>query len=185
MVLSGPSGVGKDCIIAGARRRGAEFYKCVTATTRPPREGEAEGISYRFLTDAQFRQGILDGMFLEFAQVHGYFYGTPKTPVIQALVEGRDVILNIDVQGGASVRQSVADAVLIFVAPPSADELARRLRGRETESHEAIETRLSNARVEAEAAADLYDYQIVNDNLSTAVDQLQSILTAERCRITR
>ncbi len=185
VVLSGASGVGKDSILARLLDIGVELHKCVTATTRPPREGEVDGVSYFFYDKNRFQKSVDAGELLEYANVHGCYYGTPKKAVLEALAEGKDVVLNIDVQGGASVRQAIADAVLVYVAPPSAKELAQRLRDRGTDSEESIQLRLGNARSEAEAASKLYDYEIVNDDLSKAAKQLKCILAAERCRIVR
>ena len=185
MVVSGASGVGKDSVLAALRDAGVELHKCVTATTRPPRECETEGSSYFFLNSREFRRRVEAGELLEYARVHGHYYGTPKQAVLEALAAGRDVVLNIDVQGGESVRREIPDAVLVYVAPPSAQELARRLRDRGTDSEESVQLRLKNAQSEAEAASRLYDHQIVNEDLATAAYQLKCILTAERCRIIR
>ncbi len=184
-MVSGPSGVGKDSIVAKLQDSGVQLHNCVTATTRTPREGEVNGVSYHFYAPEDFHAMATDGQLLEWAQVHGHYYGTPKKAVLEALASGKDVLLNVDVQGGASVKRVMPDAVLVYVAPPSAQELARRLRDRGTDSLESIQLRLENAQSEAEAASAFYDYEIPNDDLATAADQLKCILTAERCRIMR
>jgi guanylate kinase len=185
VILSGPSGVGKDALLGRLAELGNDLHKCVTATTRPPRLGETEGISYLFYSDAEFCRKIEAGEFLEYAEVHGYLYGTPKQAVVNSMASGRDVALNIDVQGGASAKRVFPDAVLVYVAPPSSSELARRLRSRGTDSDEAVQLRLDNAKAEAEAASQHYTYQIVNDDLLQASKRLEAILVAERCRIVR
>jgi guanylate kinase len=185
VVLSGPSGVGKDSIVAKLQGSGVQLHNCVTATTRPPREGEVDGVSYFFHDLQDFNRMVSSGELLEWAMVHGHYYGTPKKAVLDTLAAGNDVLLNVDVQGGASVRKVVPDAVLVYVAPPSAEELARRLRDRGTDSLESIQLRLENAQSEAEAASAIYDYEIPNDDLATAAYQLKCILVAERCRIVR
>jgi guanylate kinase len=182
-VLSGPSGVGKDTVLEHLGRIDSGFAVCVTATTRAMRDGESEGRPYFFLSVTQFEDGIATGAFLEHARVNGgNYYGTPKAWVEQQVEAGVDVILKIDVQGGASVRELMRDAVLVFLAPPSLDELERRLRARGTETEEQVAVRLADARLEIAASAH-YDYRVVNDTVESAADQLRCILVAERCRI--
>lgn len=171
-VVSGPSGVGKGTLVAKVRGDRPSLGLTVSATTRPPRPGEAEGVSYYFLDDAEFSRRVSQGEFLEWANVHGHRYGTLLSEVRRNLSEGRSLILEIDVQGGLNVRRTHPDAVLVFIEPPSMDELERRLRGRGTEDEASIECRLENARREMEMASS-YDVRIVNDDLDRAADKLE------------
>ena len=181
-VLSGPSGVGKDTILASLETIDTGFAICVTATTRAMRPGEVEGRPYTFLTRTEFENRIASNDFLEYAEVNGgNLYGTPKSWVDRTLAMGTDAILKIDVQGGKSIRDLVPDAVLIFLAPPSLEELEARLRSRGTETEAAIQIRLNDARTEIAASSD-YDYIVVNDEITAAADRLRCILVAERCR---
>jgi guanylate kinase len=181
-VLSGPSGVGKDTVLASLSKIDSGFAICITATTRAMRHGEVEGSPYTFLTRAEFEARIAAGDFLEHAEVNGgNLYGTPKSWVEATRAAGTDAILKIDVQGGKSVRQLVPDVVLVFLAPPSLEALEVRLRHRGTETEEAIQIRLEDARKEIAASAE-YDYIVVNDDIDAAADRLRCILIAERCR---
>ncbi len=147
----------------------------VSATTRSPREGEVDGVSYHFLDDAEFDRRLANGEFLEWAWVHGHRYGTLVSEVERVLSTGESVVLEIDVQGGLSVRAVMPDAVLVFVEPPSMEELERRLRGRGTEDEKSVELRLANARTEM-GHADEYDVRIVNDDLERACDELEDVI---------
>lgn len=171
-VVSGPSGVGKGTLVAKVRGDRPSLGLTVSATTRPPRPGEVDGVSYYFLDDAEFSRRVGQGEFLEWANVHGHRYGTLLSEVRRNLSEGRSLILEIDVQGGLNVRRIHPDAVLVFVEPPSMDELERRLRGRGTEDEVSIECRLENARREM-AMAESYDERIVNDDLERAAGELE------------
>jgi guanylate kinase len=182
IVFSGPSGVGKDTLLRRLPEVCPNLQQCVTYTTREPRPGEVAGIDYNFVCVQDFRKMIEEGEFLEYAQVHLDLYGTPLAPVVEARKQGLDVILKIDVQGGITVKQKVPDALMIFVAPPSMEELERRLRARYTDSEESIEKRLQNARAEIESIP-MYDYLVLNDEVGAAVDRLRCIITAERARI--
>lgn len=172
VVLSGPTAVGKGTVMAQLRRRYPEAYVSVSATTRPPRPGEVDGEHYWFLTDEQFDELVATGGLLEWAEVHGAArYGTPRRPVEEAVAAGHTVILEIDLQGARQVKDSWPGAYFIFLAPPSRDELVRRLQGRGTESAEQQERRLRTADEEM-AAQDEFDVVVVNDELERTVDKL-------------
>ncbi len=184
IVLSGPSGVGKDVAIARLKERGFDIYYVVTATTRERRENEVDGRDYFFLTRAQFEETIARDGFLEWSNVYGNLYGPPIAQVREKLAEGRDVLLKIDVQGAEKVRARARDGVFIFLAPPSLDELVTRLRARRTESEAELEVRVDNAYKEM-AAIEHYDYAVVNHDgqLDEAVEAIGAIITAERLRV--
>jgi len=149
----------------------------VSCTTRAPREGEVDGRDYRFVPPATFAQLVEDGAFLEWAEVYGHRYGTLAGPIADALANGRSVLLEIDMQGAAAVRDRVPDAVLIFLDPPSLEELERRLRARGTEADPAIERRLARARTEMEQSS-WFDHMVVNDEVERAAHQVAAILDA-------
>ena len=167
-VLSGPSGAGKGTLLKRVLEERPELCLTVSATTRAPRAGEVDGVSYHFITDEAFAALVDEGAFLEWANVHGHRYGTLWSEVDKHIGDGRSVVLEIDVQGAFNVRAQRPDAVLLFVEPPSMAELERRLRDRGTESEDSIRLRLANARHEMELA-DRYDARIVNDDLEEAV----------------
>jgi guanylate kinase len=183
-VLSAPSGAGKDTILTRFLRGADGVMKSVSATTRPSRPGEVDGCDYHFWSEEEFERRERAGELLEAAYVHGHRYGTPLRWVREQLERGQDVILKIDVQGALAVRQRCPDAVLIFVMPPSLEEMEARLRGRGSESEAQIQRRLRDARGEL-AHAEQYDYVIVNDVLESAVEKLTAIVIAERCRVAR
>ena len=174
-VVSGPSGVGKGTLVARVRDRLPGLGLTVSATTRAPREGEKNGVSYYFMDDSEFARRIENGEFLEWANVHGHRYGTLRAEAERLMAEGSSVVLEIDVQGGLNVRKVYPDVVLVFIEPPSIGELERRLRGRGTEDESSIELRLANANHEMELAS-LYDVRIVNDDLERATDELVSTI---------
>lgn len=186
VVVSGPSAVGKDTILeqllSAPEKLPRPVRRCVTVTTRPARHGEQDGLDYYFLSVPQFHEMASADGFLEYANVFGNWYGTPRQWVAEQRAAGVDVILKIDVQGGLAVQERVADAILVFFRPPSLEELERRLRARGTETDEQIARRLLDARNEL-AQMPHYDYSIVNDHIDDAVIQLRSVLRAEHCRI--
>lgn len=182
LVLSAPSGSGKTTLVKRLLRRRLGLAASVSWTTRPPRDGERDGRDYHFVTPAAFARQRRRGGFLEWARVHGSWYGTPKGTVMRALRGGRDVLLNIDVQGARQIRRRCHDSVGIFVLPPSWRALQARLKARRTESRRERARRLAEARRELACAAQ-YDYVVVNARLEEAVRQLIAIIQAERLRI--
>lgn len=185
IVLSGPSGVGKGTVCKALLARNPQVKLSVSATTRAPRPGEIEGVSYFFKTRDEFERMIVAGDFLEYMDVFGMnYYGTPRTYVEQQLAGGNDILLEIDVKGAMNVKRLCPDAVLVFVAPPSMDTLKKRLVGRGTETEEAVERRTREAFAEMKLLPE-YDYAVVNDVLETAVNEVETIIKAERLRICR
>ena len=180
-IISGPSGVGKSTVLRTLFEGRDDLYFSVSATTRAPRPTETPDVDYRFIEAETFRQWIVEGEFLEYAEYVGNFYGTPKRYVDDAMAEGKDVILDIEVQGAAQVHELRPEVVRIFVAPPSWEELERRLKARGTDSPEKIQERLLRAKVELESA-DSYDYFVINDTVENAVQELRAIMLAEHCR---
>lgn len=173
-VLAGPTAVGKGTVAADIRRRYPQIWLSVSLTTRAPRPGETDGVHYHFVDGAEFQRMIDEGELLEWAQVHGRNrYGTPRRPVEQALVEGRPALLEIDLQGARQVRESMPDALFVFLKPPSVEELVRRLVGRGTENEEERRRRLATAEVEMAAEAE-FDVTIVNQDVRRATDELVS-----------
>lgn len=179
LVLSGPSGVGKGTVLGELMKRRTDMCFSVSATTRAPREGEADGVSYFFVSKERFEEMIRNGELLEYAQFVSNYYGTPRAYVEQQLERGLNVILDIEVQGARNIVNMIPDAVSVYVIPPTYEELERRLRGRGTETEEQIQGRLRTA-IEEAKQTDFYRYIIVNDNLETAVNELDSIMTAEK-----
>jgi len=174
-VLSGPSGVGKGSVIAAVRRRHPQVWLSVSATTRPPRPGETEGVEYHFVDDAEFARMVDAGELLEHASYAGFSYGTPRRPVEERLAAGQPALLEIELQGARLVRAAMPEAHLVFLAPPSFDDLAVRLGGRGTEDPERIRQRLDVARIEM-AAEDEFDAVIVNDEVEKAADRLVALM---------
>ncbi len=182
IVLSGPSGCGKDTIISQVLNSlGDEGFLSVSMTTRPRRGTEVDGVDYYFVTPEQFRENVENDLMLEYAQYGANFYGTPVGPVRHLLAQGKTVILNIEVQGGKNVRRLIPEAIEIFVAPPSLQELERRLITRGTETRDAIDRRLLIAQAELQCAGD-YDYIVINDVLEEAVDDVLAIIRASRLK---
>jgi len=184
LVVSGPSGVGKGTICKEYLSKYDDCALSVSATTRAPRDGEVDGVSYFFLSHEEFRKKIDAGGFLEHAVFCDNYYGTPKDAVMKQLDEGKNVILEIEVQGALQVRSHYPEAVFIFVIPPSTDELEARLRGRGTETDDVIAKRLERSKAEFKYI-DKYNYVLVNDTIDAAVARLNSIIEAEKCIMAR
>jgi guanylate kinase len=186
IVISGPSGVGKDETLKHMQLRGYPFHFVVTATTRPQRAGEVDGEDYHFVSVADFAEMIDQGELLEYAVVYGDYKGIPKQQVRTALASGMDVILRIDVQGAATIRQKISGAVFIFMVAESLDELERRLHERKSEPPDALKMRIATARQEMKRAAE-FDYLVVNRRacLEEAVDTILAVIRAEKHRVNR
>lgn len=190
-VVSAPSGAGKTTLCEKLKKEFKDIHYAITATTRAPREGEVDGKSYYFMSREEFEAKRAAGGFIESAIVHGHLYGSPKAPVVAALQEGCDVLMNLDVQGAAAVREYIHNAaagdplkrnlVDIFVVPPSTEVLRNRLIERGTDSLEAIERRMQQAREEISHWKE-YKYMVVNDDLAEAYDNMRAIILAERHR---
>ncbi|MDY6937018.1 MAG: guanylate kinase [Cyanobacteriota bacterium] len=175
IVFTGPSGVGKGTLLKALRQRHPELLLSISATTRSPRTGEIHGKDYYFTDRSQFDRAIADGQFLEWAEFAGNCYGTPRQPVEEQIRLGRSIVLEIELEGAKQVRQSFPEAFSIFILPPSFEELERRLRSRASDSEAAIVRRLQRAREEI-TAADEFDVQVVNDNLETTLERLETEL---------
>ena len=182
--MTGASGVGKDTLRREAVPGLGDLFYSVSATTRPRRPSEDEGVEYYFLDTPTFESMIDEGGLLEWAEYVGDYYGTPRAPVEAALRAGRDVLLELELAGARQLRQALPDAVMIFIAPPSLAELERRLRGRGTDDEAKIQKRLARAREEIRAVRE-FDYAVVNDDLATAVADFQAVVRAERTRADR
>lgn len=182
-VVSGPSGAGKGTLVAELLRRFPDLKLSVSATTRPKRRGENEGLDYHFIGEGEFEQKRSTGEFLETACVHEYWYGTLYEEVKRDLLAGHDVILEIDVQGALQVKSKIPNCVLVFIEPPSMRELEERLRRRRTETPKDISTRIGAAEKEMRAAPK-YDYVVVNDEVERAASELAEIVQKERARNT-
>ena len=184
IVLSGPSGVGKDAVVSRMRSLGRPFRIAVTATTRQRRQHETDGVDYFFLDHESFKEMLSASELLESAEVYGNMYGVPKSQIRQALESGIDVIVKTDVQGAATIRKLATDAVFVFLAPPDMNELARRLRQRMTESGDALRLRLETAKSEMDEA-EKFDHVVVNHEgrLDDTVAEIEAIAAAERDRV--
>jgi len=183
IVLSGPSGVGKDAVLARMRRLERPLYYVVTATTRPKRAREKNGVNYHFLSQKAFQQMIDRHQFLEWASVYGNYYGVPKDDVSSALSRGVDTILKVDVQGAAAIKKIVPQAVFIFIMPPSTQALEKRLKRRRSESSKDLVLRLATAKEEIRRLP-IFDYVITSrqNKLDEVVSKIDSIVAAEKCR---
>lgn len=182
-VLSAPSGTGKDTVIQEMKAQGMDFHVVASVTTRAMRPGESEGNPYYFVSQERFDEMVARGELLEYALVHGHWYGQPIQPIRENLQAGRDVLLKIDVQGAETVRRKLPGAIYIFLVPGSLEELVERLTHRQTETEEQLQRRLADARYEL-AQKDHYDYVVVNrqGHLQAAVEDLRAIIRAEHCR---
>ena len=183
IVLSGPSGVGKDAVLSRMRELGKQYYFTVTATTRSRRPTERDGVDYIFLTPETFRGMVDRGEFMEWAEVYGNLYGVPRAQVVDALTLGRDVIVKPDVQGAASIKKLAPEAVFIFLGPPSMEELGERLRQRMSESPDALAVRLKTAESEMREATE-FDHVVINrqGRLDEAIEEIEEIAARERRR---
>jgi guanylate kinase len=182
-VLSAPSGTGKDSVIQALKQQGMDFYVVPSVTARAPRPGESEGNPYHFVSEEDFQRMIKENQLIEYAKVHGNWYGQPREPIRENLRAGRDVLLKIDVQGAATIRKKIPGAVFIFLAPGSYEELAQRLISRHTETDEELQRRLADARNEL-AQQSWYDYVIINrqNHLEEAANQLREVMQREHAR---
>jgi guanylate kinase len=185
IVLSGPSGVGKGTVRKAIfSQPDTAFEYSISVTTRPPREGEIDGVDYFFKTREEFEKMIKEGKLLEYAEFVGNYYGTPVDYVKETLEKGKDVFLEIEVQGARQVREKFPEGLFIFLVPPSLSELKNRITTRGTESEEVINNRLNVAKEEIEMMS-LYDYVVENDRVENAVEKIKAIVIAEHCRRTR
>lgn len=184
IVVSGPSGVGKDTVVHCMKERRVPFHFVVTATNRPPRPDEHHGVDYIFVTTAEFAQMIEDDELLEYASVYGDYKGVPKEQVRQAFLSGKDVVMRVDVQGAATIRQLAPEALLIFLIAGSEDEMIQRLRDRKTDGEDAIAMRVATARQELKRI-DEFDFCVVNPqgDVDSAVNRILAIIEAEHSRV--
>jgi len=184
IVLSGPSGVGKDAVLARMKELGRPFHYVITATTRPKRAAEKNGVNYHFLSQEEFQQMIDKHQFLEWANVYGNYYGVPKNEITSALSKGVDAIVKVDVQGAATIKKILPQAVFIFLRPPSMEELEKRLRKRHSEFSTDLALRLEKAKGEIERLP-LFDYVIISrqNKLAEVVSRIDAIVAAEKRRV--
>lgn len=183
-IVSGPSGSGKDTLLTELFKNHPEIKFSISTITRPMRAGEKEGEKYNFISRESFEKMIAEDYLLEYNSYIGNYYGTPKAPVIKAINEGCDIIIEVDVNGAASIREKLPQAVSIFIMPPSLKELKNRLSGRGTEPEEIINQRMQSALSEIKRATE-YDYIVINDDIATAVNDIHSIISSERLKTER
>ena len=181
-VISGFSGAGKGTLMKALLERYDNYALSISATTRSPREGEVDGIEYFFVTEERFKEMIEKGELIEYARYVSHYYGTPKEYVLSQMEQGKDVLLEIEIQGALKVKERFPEAILIFVMPPSAEELKRRLVGRGTESMEVINARLRRAVEEAEGM-ESYDYILINDEIDACVERLHQMIMTQHGRV--
>ena len=184
IVISGPSGAGKGTICKRFMERNKNVALSVSATTRSPRNGEVEGVNYYFMSKEKFKEKINDNDFLEYAEVYDNYYGTPKSNVQEMLDSGKDVILEIDIQGALKVKENSEEGVFIFILPPSMEELKQRIINRGSETQESLMKRFKSAYKEINFVS-RYNYAVVNDEVDIAVEKLEAIICAEKCRVDR
>lgn len=181
LVVSAPSGCGKDAVIRALKESDFEFVKTVSDTTRDVREGEVNGVDYTFITREEFEKRIRDGYYLEYTVFSGNYYGTPKTEVEKRLNEGSCILMKIEVEGAGNIRRIMPDAVTVFLVPPSMEELERRLRNRGTETEESIQLRFAASKEELKRAPE-YNYIVINDVLEDCVGDIRKIVEVEKLR---
>ncbi len=184
LVVSGPAGAGKGTISSAYLQRNPNVHLSISATTRRPRAMEQDGVHYYFLEKQKFEQMIAENQFIEWAQFCDHYYGTPRAKVEEKLAAGQDVLLEIEVQGAMQVKKQFSEAVLIFILPPSMKELRNRIIGRGTETMDVIEKRMTRAAEEVQLARQ-YDYFVLNDTVAQAVIRLESIVQAEKNKVSR
>lgn len=184
IVVSGPSGAGKDTIVSKVLENNDKIWLSVSATSRKPRAGEKDGVHYYFLEKEDFESKIKENYFLEYAQYAGNYYGTPKNVILEKINEGIDVVLVIEIQGAMKIKEMIPEALFIFIMPPSLNILLKRLKKRKTEDKEKILERFMIAYQEINEVTK-YNYVVVNDELEDAVSKVQSIIKAEKCRVDR
>ena len=184
IVVSAPSGAGKDTIVKELVKRNKNFWISVSATSRKPRKGEKEGVDYYYMSKEEFEKNIEEGFFLEYTKYADNYYGTPKKYIKDHLDEGKDVILIIEIEGAANVKEMLPESLLIFIMPPSIKELVRRLKIRGTEDNEKIIKRFHKTYKEINEVTK-YNYVVVNDKIEDAVDKIEAIIKAEKCRVDR
>jgi guanylate kinase len=182
-VLSGPSGVGKNTVLQEVLAKRTDLIYSISATTRPPRGQEVDGVNYYFLSKAQFLAEIENDGFLEWAEIYDHYYGTPKQIVLDRLEKGQHIILDVDIQGTAQIKKNYPNAISIFLYPPSRAELKRRLLARNTDDQSSIEKRLAYIEQEL-AAVSTYDYVVLNDRLDVACMRVEAIINAEEVKVT-
>lgn len=183
-VISGPSGVGKNSVLTSLLKDVPGLCYSISATTRPPRKGEQNGVSYFFLTKEQFIDKVREGDFFEYEEYVGNLYGTPKDYIMKVVGEGKDVVMDIECRGAAEIKRKMPESVLIFLTPPSMEDLKARLIARSTDSPEVIEMRIKKAQLEMDEIGK-YDYFVLNDKLDLAVDDVKKIIGAERLKVSR
>ncbi|MGI6677504.1 MAG: guanylate kinase [Dehalobacterium sp.] len=184
IVISGPSGVGKGTVCSFLRLKHPEIAFSISATTRPKRSGEVDGVNYFFISREEFMARREKGDFLEWAEVYGNYYGTPRSAVEACLAQGKDVFLEIDIQGALKVKEIFPEGIFIFLLPPSKEELEKRIKGRATDSPETIRYRLSCVDGELAAITE-YQYAIINGEVEKAAAEIKAIISAEKCRVSR
>ena len=184
IVVSGPSGAGKGTICKALLEKHDDLFISVSATTRQPRVGEVDGVNYHFITKEDFLKRVEQKDFLEYAEVYGNYYGTPKSKVEEMLESGKNVILEIDIQGALKVKENFKEGVFIFILPPSMEELKQRIIKRGSETPESLMRRFKSAYQEINYISK-YNYAVVNDIVDVAVSKIEGIITAEKCRVDR
>ncbi len=182
IVISGPSGAGKSTVIRKVMNANPNMVFSISATTRPPRDGEVDGVNYYFVDRPFFEEMIANKELLEYAQYVGNYYGSPRDAVYDHLVAGKDVVFDIEVQGAMQIKRICPDAIMIFMVPSTFDEIERRLRGRGTDSEDTVQQRIVAAKNECRYAPD-YKYLVINDDTDVAAAEINAIVTAEKCRM--